>query len=398
MPPLYFLCTMRFLSADVIYPVTSGPLTNGVIAVEDNGIIADILSLDQYKDQDNELEKVEHFTGGLCPGFVNSHCHLELSYLKNQISTRTGMAGFIRQLLTKRNGFSEEVMQQSFVDAENEMIKNGIVAVGDISNLRHTLKLKQQGRLYYHTFVELTGLNAFDAGRILDKGISLRSDFKMVPRGNSSLSPHAPYSVSPKLFSLLKESCYVDDEPFTIHMQESIDEFDFIRNQTGSLAELFAASNFDYSGLPLYNTSPIKSILPQLPDCSRLMLVHNTYASKEDIQWSRSINKNIFWCLCPNANLYIEDRLPDIPSFVDEKAIITIGTDSLASNQALNVLSEINTIQKHFQEIGFNDLIRWATLNGALFLGIEKEYGSLEKGKKPGIINITKETIVSKIC
>jgi len=93
---------------------------------------------------------------------------------------------------------------------------------------------------------------------------------------------------------------------------------------------------------------------------------------------------NLYWCLCPNANLYIENRLPDVELLVDGGVKLTLGTDSLASNQELCILSEMRVLQQH-KAIGFDDLLLWATINGADFLGISEQFGTLAVGKRPGI-------------
>ena len=161
---------MRFLTADIIYSASGDPLENGMVIVNEDGSIEDVLTAAQYGLHETHSDKIEKFSGFLCPGFINSHCHLELSNLKGLIDEKKGMSSFIRQLLQNRFPFNEEIMQQSFIDAENEMLKNGIVAVGDISNFRHTLNIKKRGRLYYHTYIELTGLKTYDAGNVIEKG------------------------------------------------------------------------------------------------------------------------------------------------------------------------------------------------------------------------------------
>ena len=101
--------------------------------------------------------------------------------------------------------------------------------------------------------------------------------------------------------------------------------------------------------------------------------------------------------MCPNANIYIETRLPDIPAMITANAALTLGTDSLASNHSLSIMNEIKVIQKHFPEITLDQIISWATINGAKFLGIEKQFGSFEKGKKPGVLNINNELRVKRL-
>ncbi len=124
--------------------------------------------------------------------------------------------------------------------------------------------------------------------------------------------------------------------------------------------------------------------MPALP---RTLLVHNTFTSEADIRFALSTHQHLFWCLCPNANLYIENRLPDVMLMMNQGLTITLGTDSLASNHQLSILAEMYTLQQHL-DIPFEVLLRWATLNGAAFLGLDNLFGSLQPGRKPGIILI----------
>jgi cytosine/adenosine deaminase-related metal-dependent hydrolase len=131
-----------------------------------------------------------------------------------------------------------------------------------------------------------------------------------------------------------------------------------------------------------------------LKDAKKILLVHNTFTTKEDLLWIKSNASNlisqIYFCTCPNANIYIENKLPNYALFITENCKVTIGTDSLASNWSLSVLDELKTISKHHPEIELNMLLTWATKNGAEFLEFN-QLGTLEKGKKPGL-NLLKNT------
>src|SRR5690606_36644664 len=120
-----------------------------------------------------------------------------------------------------------------------------------------------------------------------------------------------------------------------------------------------------------------------------VLLVHNTYTSSKDIFFIERQGRNVSWCFCPNANLYIEGVLPKLRNFVTYRHKITLGTDSLASNDRLCVLSELKTLHTHFPDLLFGETIKWATLNGAQILGISEKFGSLETGKAPGINLLT---------
>ena len=117
-------------------------------------------------------------------------------------------------------------------------------------------------------------------------------------------------------------------------------------------------------------------------------MVHNSFTSVEDIQAVQKEMPNSFWCICANANQYIEQTMPPIELLRSQKATIVMGTDSYASNWSLNMLDEIKTIQQHLPQIPLDELLGWATLNGAKALQMDKGIGSFEKGKKPGIVLI----------
>jgi cytosine/adenosine deaminase-related metal-dependent hydrolase len=129
-------------------------------------------------------------------------------------------------------------------------------------------------------------------------------------------------------------------------------------------------------------------VLPYFKKAARSILVHNSFTSKEDIKAVQKEMPHSFWCLCPNANQYIEQTMPPIELLRASGAEIVIGTDSYASNWSLNILDELKTIQKHSPSIPISEMLGWATMNGARALQMEKGLGSFEKGKKPGIVLI----------
>jgi cytosine/adenosine deaminase-related metal-dependent hydrolase len=89
--------------------------------------------------------------------------------------------------------------------------------------------------------------------------------------------------------------------------------------------------------------------------------VHNTFIREKDLQFlfSQNLKDRIWFCLCPLANFYIEDRIPDIALLRKTGAQITIGTDSLASNHQLSVLAELKAIAGLYPEINAGELLQW---------------------------------------
>jgi cytosine/adenosine deaminase-related metal-dependent hydrolase len=369
----------RAYTADLIITNDGPPIKNGWIILDESGLITSVNDSPPPHDAFT-------FDGVIVPGFVNAHCHLELSHLKGVITPQSGMAGFIQQLLKNRFVATASEQQAAMLLAEQEMLQNGIVAVGDISNNDSSILIKQKCKLYYHTFIEIVGLNPALASEIYQNGIELRDVFNAQLNTTNSIVPHAPYSISDALLTLFsneKEFLF----PATIHSEESLDEFEFCNYKKGPLAELFTTMGIDLKNyFPNDEVSPLEKVIPFLKDYEHFQFVHNTLTQESSIEFAESIVKNAYWCFCPNANKYITNTQPNYNLFYKRNSKVTIGTDSLASNNQLCILSELHTIQKEASTIPFTTLIEWATKNGAEFLGVSNTFGSLKTGSKPGIV------------
>lgn len=377
---------MRFYTADEIYPIAGEPIKQGVVVVDDNKKIIEVLSQgdDAYT---AALGKSKSFGGLICPGFINTHCHLELSYLKGKIEQNKGLPNFILSLQGIRNQFDQEFIEEAIQNAEQQMLDRGIVAVADICNGLSTLKQKAKRNLFYYSFIELFAWDESRAESTFLDGLDLSKSFNRQDLV-SSVTAHAPYSCSKKLLN--KIAAYADEfaYPLTIHNQECVSENNLFRDGTGSLKEALQKLGVNYDHWMAYGKSSLPSYLHNYSSKWNMLFVHNTFTSPEDA--ALLCAENSYTCLCPNANLYIEGQLPAIAMLMEKGLTFTLGTDSLASNHELCIWSEIQTIQKHVDAVNLNDLLTWATLNGAKFLGIEEQFGSLEKGKRPGLVNIEK--------
>ncbi|MDP3467793.1 MAG: amidohydrolase family protein [Daejeonella sp.] len=381
---------LRYLSADYIFPVSSEPVKDGVVVLNESGEIMDVLNPTQSSTIPGTIE---HFQGIITPGFVNSHCHLELSHLHGKIPEGTGLVSFVKNVISQRTAGEEQVLSAMKTN-DRLMFENGIVAVGDISNNHLSKSIKQNSSIYYHTFIELLGFDPEKAEAVFNRALELKSEFAPFP---ASVVPHAPYSVSEKLFGLLREYSERHENLCSMHNQESRAENDLFISKSGEFPDFYKWMKQDLNFFNARYQSSIQCILPLLSAKQKTLLVHNTFTKPEDIAAMVASGKEINWCFCPNANLYIEGKLPEINKFLDHSHKITVGTDSLASNDKLCILSELKVLKEHFPELPFSQTIRWATLNGAAFLGIDNRYGSIEKGKTPGL-NLVKNVNGSELA
>ena len=376
---------MKFYSADVVFPIDTASIPNGLLVTEDDGTIIACLSPEH---PDYSLQNAEILTGWLVPGFVNAHCHLELSHLKNKIPQHTGLDGFVMDLM-RLNNASDAEKQKAMQAADAEMLANGIVAVGDISNGSDSFKIKAVSKIQYFTFIERFGFSPAAADVAFESGRNLLEKLKQLPQNNQgNLTPHANYSVSIPLLKKIVNQLEMENGIFTIHNQESASENEFFQFKTGKMVERFEKMNIPLDHFEASRKSSLETLLHYFPSKIPSQLVHNTFSSELDIQKAIQQNSNIYFCLCPAANIYIENKLPNLEWIRKNTNQITIGTDSLASNSQLDIVEELIILQNANPEIRIEELLKWGTLNGADYLGFSRKLGSFTKGKKPGIVNL----------
>ncbi len=278
-----------------------------VLVTTETGVVQAIIPLEEAG------EDVERHAGLLSPGFVNCHCHLELSHLRGLIPEKTGLVDFLLAVMRLRAGASgaatesgveegaeaagaerteaagnhADRLSAAMAGAEEAMLDNGIVAVGDICNTTDSLAQKKEGRLYYHNFIEAIGFTPHEANARFERSREVFSSFAeaySLPIEANSLVPHAPYSVSPDLFGLIAN--FPGNQLLTLHNQESEAENEFYRNGKGDLLRLYQALGIDTAYFPGTGRNSLESILPHFYRNQSLILVHNVATGEEDLRFA----------------------------------------------------------------------------------------------------------------
>ena len=358
-----------------------------VLLVDDKGTIVDIVAAADAG------EGIEQLSGWLSPAFINAHCHLELSHLKGQVKEKTGLPGFVREIINGRD-LNLEQCQEAMRVADRAMWDAGIQAVGDICNRLDSLQIKSESPITYYNFIEVSGWLPQVADKRYQAALEIMQAFSKMA-GNSSLVPHAPYSVSTELWQRLLP--HFNGQAITMHNQESPAEQQLFERGHGEWLTLYEELNINNEFFLPTGTSSLQSIFSYLQNAATLLLVHNTYTTAADIQFAQSRHPSLHWCLCPRANWYIEHALPPVELLRQHACNIVIGTDSLASNYSLSLLDELKTLAAHFPAIPTEEMLTWATSKGAAALQLEDTLGKLTPGKRPGIIQLDALTPDEKI-
>lgn len=374
----------RRVAASFVYTLDSdAPIRNGFVEydAEDGRILA--------VGECGPDEEVRQ--GAVVPGFVNSHCHIELSHLHGKFRKGTGMAGFIDQINALRDWAGADVKARLTQEWMDKMWKDGVSAMSDISNDDSSFKVKSSHKIYTRTFLEVFGSEPEMCDGVMSDVTKLKetADSEGI---DAAPTPHSCYTMSPQLLSA-SAAAGLESGYLSYHSQESQEEEDLLISGSGAMYE-----NRKRSGMstpPVTGESSLKYFIDRLaaakpaPYDEHILLVHNVCLKQGDIDAAKRVMNNVYWAVCPLSNIFIHNALPPIPLMRENGLAITVGTDSLSSNDDLDMVKELVCIKQNFAEVPMNEILVWACLNGARFLSKEDTLGSIAPGKTPGIVFVS---------
>ena len=371
---------IKRITADFVYTLDTEPLRNGYVEYDE----ADgrIISVGKCEDGENVMP------GALIPGFVNTHCHVELSHLHKKFRKGTGMAGFIDQINELRDWAGREVKEMLVREWMDKMWNDGVSAMADISNDDSSFEVKRTHKMYTRTFLEVFGSEPEMCEEVMNDVLELKkvADAAGI---DAAPTPHSCYTMSPQLLSA-SAAKGLEDGFLSYHSQESQEEEDLLISGTGAMYE-----NRKRSGMstpPVTGESSLKYFLTRLgeakeaPYDEHILLVHNVCLQQGDIDALKKVMNNVYFAICPLSNIFIHNALPPIDLMRSNSLMITVGTDSLSSNDDLDMVKELICIHENFPHVPMDEILSWACLNGARFLAKEEQFGSLTPGKCPGIV------------
>ena len=380
---------MKILTARYVLPISSAPIENGAVAFDKDKIVA----VGTYQ---NLIEKFPEATAedfgeaAITPGFVNCHSHLELTAMRGFADEHDAdfFAWLMKITKTRGEKLTDEDVQNAAILGAIEGARAGVTTFGDIGRLgvNGLTALKTvglRGIIFQETeFSPDTKTAAEDFAKLIEKFLELKkSETNLVKIG---LSPHAPYTVSARLFELIAIYAVENEIKISIHASESVMEEDLMLNGTGFFAGIYEKYGLTWQ-------SPHCSTIEMLDKIGVLkakpLLAHCVKVSERDIDLIKNSNSRI--AHCPKSNAKFGHGIAPLEKFLDAKISVGFGSDSMASNNVCDILEEArfatlfarNTPdRKRFLQP--REIIETATLGGAKALGLESEIGSLEAGKQ----------------
>ena len=374
------------IAASFVYTLDGNePIRNGFVEYSEDGTVTAVGACEDPASEER------FFEGAVVPGFVNAHCHVELSHLHRKFRKGTGMAGFIDQINELRDWAGPEVKTRLVKEWMDKMWADGVSAMADISNDDSSFPVKASHPMYTRTFLEVFGSEPHMCEGVM-KDVTQLNAAADAAGIDAAPTPHSCYTMSPQLLSA-SAGAGLERGYLSYHSQESMEEEDLIRYGSGAMYE-----NRKRSGMstpPVTGGSSLEYFIDRLADVRKgpydehILLVHNVCLNQTDIDAAKKVMNNVYWAVCPLSNIFIHNALPPIPLMRDNGLDIMVGTDSLSSNDDLDIVRELYCLHENFPEVTMNELLIWACLNGARFLSKETVLGSLTPGKKPGLVCIS---------
>jgi aminodeoxyfutalosine deaminase len=368
-----------------IVPVSDPPMRDAWIAVDRGRVAA--LSRRGPTDGSREVDLGDVV---VLPGLVNAHTHLELSYLREEIPPASRFVSWVQQVIQTRRTHPDPKASE-ILDAVDravaESIAYGTAIVGDISNTLVTFEPLTRSDLAAVVFYELIRFKTDDPEGVVEKA---RADLDaLVPtqRVRASLAAHAPYSVAPLVLRAIRKD--VDRDPFapcSIHLAESVEEMEFIREGGGPWRALLEQlGSWDPSWIPPGGT-PVEFLDAAGFLDARVLAVHGVQMTPSDLSRLAALGTTVV--TCPRSNGHTGAGAPPLVDFYASGVPVAVGTDSLASAPDLNVFAEIATMHALAPSVPASALIESATLIGARALGFDGDYGTIEPGKMARLVSV----------
>jgi cytosine/adenosine deaminase-related metal-dependent hydrolase len=371
-----------------LLPIADRPLLNGWVAL-DRGRVVAVGRAGSSLPLAGDAPLVDLGAFAVLPALANAHTHLELSWMRGLIPRAAGFTEWVSSMLERRFGAAPpaDAVRGAIDKAISELRACGTGLVGDISNGLETVRPLRGSALDGVVFHEVLRFAAEGAEDVLELALKAQGTHGSSGRFPVSLAPHAPYSVSPRLFQGIRAAQgRTPFLPSSVHLAESPEECELIETGEGpwrTLLERLGA--WDPAWTPP-GATPAEYLDRMGVLDSRLLAVHATQASDDDL--ALLAKRGVTVVTCPRSNAYVGVGDPPVGRFYRAGVKVAVGTDSLASNDDLNLFAELAALRRLAPQVPAQALLESATATGAAALGFGQSHGVIEPGRSAALIAV----------
>ncbi|CAN5415781.1 amidohydrolase [soil metagenome] len=377
-------------------PISAEPIENGAVAIEKDKIIA----VGKREELIEKFPEAAHENFGeavIMPGLVNVHSHLEITIMRGFLDDVEDdfYSWLIKLTKTRAEKLTEDDIETSAMLGAIEGARAGVTCFGDIgrygrAGFEALKKVGLRGVLFQETeFSPKNEEAANDFAKLKDRFLALKeTETELVKVG---ISPHAPYTVSRRLFEKITIYALDKNIKISIHAAESNQEREFFLTGEGFFADLYKNLNVEWN-------APKVSAVEYLANIGVLqtkpLLAHCVKVSEKDIEIIAKTDSRI--AHCPKSNAKFGHGIAPLERFLDKKIRVGFGSDSVASNNICDILEEARfatlfarNLESKKRFLNAEEIIKTATLCGASALGLENEIGTLQTGKQADLIVVS---------
>ena len=380
---------MIVYAAKHVLPVSSPPIQSGAVVAHEGRIVAVGRRRDLLKAHAG-AEVRDLGDAVIIPGLINTHTHIELSWMNGEPPTGGSYMTWLDDLVARREAVDPAAARDAAVRAIESMVSRGTVAIGDISNEGWAAPLLASSGLAGIAFHEIYRFKAGDAEAVLDASAARLEAIDATPEMMSAkgrltaiLTPHAAHTTSAPLLKALGGRAAAAGEALTIHVAESAEESRLLRDGTGPFREFLVRRGAWDDGWKAPGLTPME-YLDRLGVLSpRTLAVHCVHLDHHDL--TRLQARGVTVVTCPRSNQRLGVGKAPVPKLLALGIPVALGTDSLASSPDVDVFNEVAVLRQEHPGLAPAAALRIATLNGARALGLAKDFGAIEPGKSAAL-------------
>jgi len=383
------------ITARSVVPVYRPPINNGGVVVGDGRII-DVGSARHLKRKYNQSEIHDLGNVVLMPGLVNAHCHLDYTLFHRKLPKDVPFSEWILEIVRLKKRVTPAQYIKSIQTGAFQALRTGTTSMVNIESFPELIPRVKLPQIRMWWALELIDRNVGNDRTLLQEVIKVYSKTKN-PLWTLALSPHAPYTATAKMFRMCAELSLKKGLLFTTHLAESKEELEMFLYQTG----FFYGITTDQGGnsVNLKGRYPLETLSKDKMLPRRALLAHMNFTTKQDVRIMQKARHSIVHC--PRCHAYFNRSKFPYAKFKEAGINVCLGTDSLASNDSLNMFEEMQTFARTHPRLAADEILAMTTHNAAIALNKPGQLGVLKKGAFADMIaldlNVTAEKAVASI-
>lgn len=365
---------MMILRARYVLPMDQPPIEDGAVAIEGDTIVAVGKTAEVRAAHSGEVRDLGERV--LAPGLINAHCHLDYTRLRGEVEWRGSFTEWILQLVVAKQLHPDKEYVGGIHMGLEMLTRSGTTTVVNIESFPALIDQVVPTKLRVWWCLETIDLNRVGEAR---ETAAAALDFiaaHAVERGGFGLSPHAPYTVSAELYRLCAQYARGRNLPLTTHLAESEEEDDMIRRGTGHMYDYFLRAGRDMSDCK--RASPVQLLAEYGALGPNCLAAHANCVTPLDVTLLKQTGTHVVHC--PKTHRFFNRGMPPLGTWNEQGINVCLGTDSMASNDGLSMLDEMQTLSQMFPRMSAQELLELATVNAAKALNQREKLGKIAPG------------------